>query len=200
MKINLPLISGGLFAALVFAACGSSSSPAVPTVVYSTSPPILTPVRISPTSIPQGQVVSYNDLQVVMSQAEITTAYVTEYDSEREPTSGGKFLWIEVQFENTGSKEQIMPTPEHFSVVYGTSEFKPAYGHRKNYIDYDALKPGLLPGQKVAAWLRFDIPGIAELGELRFVFLPESVQVSLSSASTGYTWADHPEFYWQCAQ
>jgi hypothetical protein len=133
-----------------------------------------------------------------MSRSEITTDYMTEYGSSREPTSGSKFLWIEVQLENSGSGEQNLPAPEHFSVVYGTSEFKPGYGHRKDYPDYLALKPNLFQYQKVVAWLRFEIPVAAELQELQFVFLPESVQVNYSFPATGYSWADHPIYVWQC--
>ena len=133
-----------------------------------------------------------------MSQAEITSGYLTEYDSRRDPTLGGKFLWIEVQLENSGPDEQVLPAPEHFSVLYGTSEFKPSYGHRKDYPDYTALKPGLFQGQAVNAWLRFDLPAAAELSELQFAFLPESVQINYSFPSNGYTWADHPMYFWRC--
>jgi len=133
-----------------------------------------------------------------MSQAEITSGYLTEYDSRRDPTLGGKFLWIEVQLENSGPDEQVLPAPEHFSVLYGTSEFKPSYGHRKDYPDYTVLKAGLFQGQKVNAWLRFDLPAAAELPELQFVFQPESVEINYSFPTTDYAWADHPIYFWRC--
>jgi hypothetical protein len=135
-----------------------------------------------------------------MTQAEITNGYDTEYGSRREPTLGGKFLWIQVQLENIGPTEHILPAAEHFSVLYGESEFKSSYGHRKGSLDYAALKPNLYQGQKVAAWLRFDIPSAAELQALQFAFLPESVQISFSFPTANYSWADHPIYFWQCNQ
>ena len=48
----------------------------------------------SPTPVSPGQMIVYDDLQVTMSQAEITTSYPTEYGSTREPPAGMKFLWI----------------------------------------------------------------------------------------------------------
>jgi hypothetical protein len=152
-----------------------------------------------PTPAAMGQEISYKDVRVSMSQAEITSEYPTEYGSNRQPASGAKFLWIEVQFENVGAREYALPTPEHFSALYGASEFKVSYGHRLEHVDYTTLKPNLFPGQKVKAWLRFEIPGSAELKDLQFVFMPESFQLSLSSPSSGYAWADHPIYFWKCS-
>ena len=198
MKITMRLVSYSLFWVLVLSACNSAGQTAVQTVVYSTSAPDPTQVRSLPTPILPKQVIAYKDLRVAMIQSEVTTDYLTEYGSRRGSTSGSKFLWIEVQLENSGTGEQNLPAPEHFSVVYGTSEFKPGYGHRKDYPDYLALKPNLFQGQKVAAWLRFEIPVAAELPEIQFVFLPESVQINYSFPSNGYTWADHPMYFWRC--
>jgi hypothetical protein len=143
--------------------------------------------------------VVYNDLQVVMSQAEITTGYVTEYGSTREPPAGGKFLWIHILLKNIGLGELNLPAPEHFSVLYDSSEFKSTYGHRKNHTDYTALKTTLYQGEEADAWLRFDIPGDAQLKGLQFAFLPESSQVSIGFSSSDYFWGDHPIYLWMCA-
>ena len=133
-----------------------------------------------------------------MSQAEITNGYETEYGSSREPAAGAKFLWIQIILENTGTRELTLPAPEHFSVLFGLSEFKVSYGHRKDHLDYQSLDPRLFQGQKTEAWLRFDIPAEAELKDLQFVFIPESSQVGAAILSVDYSWADHPAFFWQC--
>jgi len=153
-----------------------------------------------PTPMAPGQVIIYKDLRVGMSQADTTAAYQTQFGSSREPAPGLKFIWVEVQLENLGSKQQNLPAPEHFSVVFGKSEFKPAYGYRADHTDYTTLKTIIYQGQSEKAWLRFDIPATAELRDLRFVFLPESVQVNYSSPSSDQNWADHPEYFWQCGQ
>jgi hypothetical protein len=101
--------------------------------------------------------------------------------------------------KNIGQVEHPLPAIEHFSALYGTSEFKPSYGHRQGNTDYTALKPVVYQGQQVDAWLRFDIPASAELKDLQFVFLPESLLVSTSFAPTDYPWADHPIYLWSCA-
>ena len=147
-----------------------------------------------------GQEIVYEDFQVVMSQAEITTSYITEFGSRRDSSPGGKFLWIHILLKNVGQKERPLPVAEHFSALYGASEFKPSYGHRQGSTDYTALKPVVYQGQQVDAWLRFDIPASAELKDLQFAFLPESFQVSVSFAPTDYPWANHPIYLWSCAQ
>jgi hypothetical protein len=92
-----------------------------------------------------------------------------------------------------------LPTPDHFSVLNGVTEFKPTYGNRKDYTDYLALTTGMVPEQDVNAWLRFDIPAALELKDVWFAFLPESSQVSVGFSSSDYPWANHPIFLWMCA-
>jgi hypothetical protein len=152
-----------------------------------------------PTPTVPGKMIIYNDLQMEMSQAEITTSYLTEYGSSREPPAGQKFLWIRIHLKNINQHEQNLPAIEHFSVLYGTTEFKPTYGHRDGYADYTALKTSMYQGQDVEAWLRFDIPAVAELVDLWFAFLPESSRVSVSFSPTDYPWGDHPIYLWTCA-
>jgi hypothetical protein len=146
-----------------------------------------------------GQEIVYKDFRVVMSQAEVMTSYITEYGSGRNPASGTKFLWVHILLKNIDQAEHPLPAIEHFSVLYGTSEFKPSYGHRQGHTDYTVLKPVVYQGQQVEAWLRFDIPASAELKDLQFAFLPESFQVSTAFAPTDYPWADHPIYLWSCA-
>jgi hypothetical protein len=134
-----------------------------------------------------------------MSEAKITTGYLTEYGSTREPPAGKKFLWIHIILQNIGQNDRNLPAPEHFSVLYGTAEFKPTYGHRKDYADYMALTADMVQGQDVNAWLRFDIPVAVELKDLQFAFLPESSQVSVGFSSNKYPWGDHPIYLWMCA-
>ena len=199
MKIILRFALVLLLGLFVFIIWDSVNLKAAPTVVYSTSTPIPTQVRSLPTPIPRGQAVTAQGLRVTMNQAEINSGYDTDYGFRRDPTLGGKFLWVNVQLENLTAAAQNLPIPEHFSAVFGTSEFKPAYGHRKGYLDYTALKAILYQGQKEDAWLRFDIPATAELKDLNFVFLPESLQVNFFFPTSGFIWADHPQFFWQCA-
>jgi hypothetical protein len=136
---------------------------------------------------------------VVMSQAEITTSYLTEYGSTREPPEGKKFLWIHILLKNISQGEQNLPTPEHFSVLNGATEFKSTYGRRQDHTDYMALTTVMVQGQEVNAWLRFDIPSALELQDLWFAFLPESSQINVGFSSSDYPWGDHPIYLWMCA-
>jgi hypothetical protein len=156
-------------------------------------------VKVLPTPMSPNQTVVYEDLQVEMSQTEITTSYSTDFGSIREPSAGKQFLWIHIVLKNIGQREQEPPAPEHFSVLNGATEYKPIYGHRKDYVDYMALTTGLVQGQEVDAWLRFDIPAALELNDLQFAFLPKSSQVSTGFSSTDYVWGDHPIYLWTCA-
>jgi hypothetical protein len=161
-------------------------------------PPTQAPNRPLPTPVPSGQEVAYADFRVTMAQAEITSSYITEYGSKRDAPLGTEFLWVHVLLKNVGKVERGLPAIEHFSALYGASEFKPIYGHRQMYADYTTLKPVVYQGQQVDAWLRFDVPAGAELKDLQFAFLPESFQVSTSFAPTDYPWADHPIYLWRC--
>jgi hypothetical protein len=187
-----------LFGLLIFSACNSASRPA-PAPVSSATPYTTVERKVLPTPVPLGQGIVYDGLQVAMSQAEITTSYITEYGSSREPPAGEKILWIHIILKDISRTERNLPAPEHFSVLYGTNEFKPTYGHRKDYTDYMALTTGVVQGQDVDAWLRFDIPAGAELKDLQFAFLPESSQVSVGFSSSKYPWGDHPIYLWTCA-
>jgi len=182
-----------LWGILLFSACYPVPAP-VPAY-----PPTPAANRPLPMPVAPGQEIVYEDFQVVMSQAEITTSYITEFGSRRDASPGGKFLWIHILLKNVGQKERPLPVAEHFSALYGASEFKSSYGHRQGSTDYTALKPVVYQGQQVDAWLRFDIPASAELKDLQFAFLPESFQVSVSFAPTDYPWANHPIYLWSCA-
>lgn len=192
------LLLYGLFGLLIFSACNSASSP-VPTPVSSATPQTAVENKVLPTPVSPGQRIVYDNLQVTMSQAEITTGYLTEYSSTREPPAGKRFLWIHIILQNIGQHERNLPAPEHFSALTGTTEFKSTYGHRKDYTDYMALTAAMVQGQDVSAWLRFDIPAAVELKDLWFAFLPESSQVSVGFSSGDYPWGDHPIYLWKCA-
>lgn len=195
----IPLLSN-LLGLLICTACNSTSVPVVPTPVPSATPPPTVEYKSLPTPVSSGQMVVYDDLQVTMSQAEVTTGYPTEYGSTREPPAGMKFLWIRVLLKNIGQQEQNLPAPEHFSVLNGETEYKPTYGHRKDHADYMALTTGMVQGQEVDAWLRFDIPAALELKDQWFAFMPESSQISVGFSPGDYSWGDHPIYLWMCAQ
>jgi hypothetical protein len=199
MKKTLNLVLSSFFGLLILSACNSTSEPVAPTPAPSASPQPTVEYKSMPTPVSSGQMVIYDGLQVVMSQAEITTSYLTEYGSTREPPEGKKFLWIRIILKNIGQGEQNLPEPEHFSVLNGATEFKSTYGRRQDYTDYMALTTGMVSGQEVNAWLRFDIPAALELQDVWFVFLPESLQVSVGFTSSDYPWGDHPIYLWMCA-
>jgi hypothetical protein len=132
-----------------------------------------------------------------MDQVEITQEYVTEFGPTRNPPEGKKFLWVHIRLKNIGQVEMDMPVLENYSILYAATEIKPIYGHRSGYAEYTALSDTIFPNQELDGWLRFDIPAAAELRELLFVFLPESVQVGSSFSSPNYPYADDkPTYVW----
>ena len=189
----------GLLGLLTLTACNSTSGPVVPTPVPSPTPTPTVVYKSLPTPVSPGQMIVYDDLQVTMSQAEITTGYPTEYGSTREPPPGMRFLWIHILLKNLGQGKWDLPAPEHFSVLNGETEYKSIYGHRKDHADYLALTTGMAQGQDVDAWLRFDIPADLELKDLWFAFMPESSQISVGFSPGDYPWGDHPIYLWTCA-
>lgn len=159
-----------------------------------------TEVKMLPTPSSLGNPITWQGLQVTMAQTEINDSFITEFGSQRVPTPGLKFLWVHVQLKNTGQDQIDIPVTENFSVLYAATELKPTYGHRKDYADYMALEPVIFPNQELDAWLRFDIPVNAELKDLHFVFLPESLGVGTSFSSPNYPYAEnHPTYVWKCA-
>ncbi len=152
-----------------------------------------------PTPMPPAQMAVYDEIRVVMKEAEITSSYLTEYGSEREPPAGKNIIWINILLKNIGEREEYLPESENFSVLMGVTEFKSTYGHRKDHADYMALPPDLVPGQAVDAWLRFDIPAGLGLEDLMFAFHPESSQISFGFPSSDYPWGDHPVYLWTCS-
>jgi hypothetical protein len=194
-KITYPLLSV-LFGLFILTAC----STATPVAATSTPPPTPTEVKVLPTPSSPGNAILWRGLQVTMTQTEINDSFITEFGSQRVPSPGLKFLWVHVQLKNIGEKDIDLLPIEHFSALYAATELKPTYGHRKDYADYTALEPVIFPDQEVDAWLRFDIPSTAELKDLRFVFLPESLGVGTSFSSPIYPYSeDHPTFVWNCA-
>jgi hypothetical protein len=141
----------------------------------------------------------HENLQVTMKEAEITSSFITEYGTTREPPPGKNIIWINVLLKNIGQRELTLPESEHFSVLNTSTEFKPTYGHRRDHTDYMTLTPILAQGQEVDAWLRFDIPDSMDLKQFMFAFLPDSSQVSIDLSSNDYFWADHPTYLWTCA-
>jgi hypothetical protein len=199
MTNKLMLVLSSLLGLFILTACNSTSGPVVLTPVPSATPPPTVVYKSLPTPVSPGQMIVYEDLQVTMSQAEITTGYPTEYGSMREPPAGMKFLWIHILLKNIGQGERDLPAPEHFSVLNGETEYKSIYGHRQDHVDYMALTTGMVQGQDVDAWLRFDIPADLELKDLWFAFLPKSSQISVGFSSSTYPWADNPIYLWSCA-
>lgn len=195
MKKTPTILFIGLF---ILTACSSTGESITPVTIRVSPQPTAIETKVLPTPISRDQTIVYDHLQVKMSEAEITTSYITEFGSTREPPAGKKFLWIHVVLKNIGQDEQNLPAPEHFSALSGTTEYKSIYGHRKDYADYMTLTRGLVQGQEVDAWLRFDIPAALELKNLLFAFLPESSQVSTGFSSSDYSWGDHPIYLWAC--
>ncbi len=193
------LALNGLFGLLLVTACASTGGPVVPTPAPSSTPQVVVENKSLPTPMTRSQMAVYDDLQVEMRESEITTSYLTEYGTSREPPTGKKIIWVRILLKNIGTGERSLPEPEHFSVLDDADEFKATYGHRQDHVDYMALTNVLAPAQEVDAWLRFDIPSDAELKDLLFAFLPESTQISLGFSSSEYSWADHPIYLWNCA-
>ena len=195
MKKAQGILLIGLF---ILTACSSASeSSARPQAATASPQPTATEIKVLPTPSSRGDSIIWRDLQVRMDQTEITESFITEFGSQRVPSSGQKFIWVHVTLKNVSKTEIGLPAPEHFSVLYAESEFKPTYGHRQGYTEYTVLGSVIFPNQELDAWLRFDIPTAAELNEMRFVFLPESSQVGASSSSPNYPYADNkPTYVW----
>lgn len=190
IKTTPTILSIGL---LILTACSPTSTGTI--VIPS---PTATVARVWPTPSSPSDPVTWRDLKVIFDQAEITDSFINEFGSQRVPSADKKFLWIHVALENVGKDEILLPEPENFSVLYAESEIKPIYGHRQGYADYTDVGATLFPGQKLDAWLRFDIPDTADLTELWFVFLPTSAQVGVSPSSPNYPYAENkPTFVWK---
>ena len=170
----------------------------VPTASTATQLPLptYTPTPLPTPSSPSDSIL-WDDLQVTLDQLEITEEYITDFGSTRNPPEGKKFLWVHIRLMNTGGVEMDMPILENFSILYAATEIKPIYGHRNGYVEYTTLSKTIFPAQELDGWLRFDIPSTAELGEMRFVFIPESAQVGASYSSPNYPYADDkPTYVW----
>ena len=187
-----------LFGLLFLTACSSAGEAVVPAATAAPQPAAQIKTAV-PTAFSRTDSITWHDLQVTMSQSELTEDFITEFGTTRIPSAGEKFAWVHVQLKNTGQNQIDVPLPEHFSLLYAATELKPTYGHRKDHADYFAFDSVIFPNQEVDAWLRFDVPVAAELRDLRFVFLPESSQVGVSFPSPNYPYAeDHPTYVWSC--
>ena len=182
-KLTLAL----LFGLITLTACTTkSTSQSIPaTATQPPRPTVAVPTAVPTPSSPSDSIL-WDDLQVTMDQLEITNEYVTDFGSTRTPPAGTKFLWVHVQMKNIGQVEMEIPVFEHFSILYAGTEIKPIYGHRNGYVDYTTLGTTIFPSQELDGWLRFDIPVAAELREMFFVFLPESVQIGSTLSSPNY--------------
>jgi len=186
----------------MLSACSTASQASVtPATVTSSPQPTVTAIKVLPTPSAPGDSIIWDTLKVAMDQLEINEVYLTDYSSTRIPPAGSKFLWVHIRLKNAGQIEMDVPVSEHFSILYAATELKPTYGHRAGYTDYTTLGPVIFPDQELDGWIRFDIPTTAELSDLRFVFLPESVQVGTSYPSPNYPYADDkPTYVWKCVR
>lgn len=195
-------VSRSLLVGLIFLTACATNSESIPATVAATQPPppTATATRVLPTPSSSSDSILWDNLQVSMDQLEITDEYVTDFGSTRIPSAGTKFLWVHIWLKNTGQAEMKVPAFEHYSILYAATEIKPIYGHRQGYADYTSLEAVIFPNQELDGWLRFDIPVAAELGEMFFVFIPESAQVGVSYSSPNYPYADDkPTYVWNCA-
>lgn len=189
----------GVTLVIISSACGARTAQEVPTVVYATSVPKATAVRVFPTPLAVGGAVGYKGVDVSVSQSEVSAKYINEYGSDRLPPTGRQFVWVQVTLKNKGSGTFALPVPEHYSLLFAGEEFKAGYAYRKDFPDYFQLGSVLYPGQYVKAWLRFDVPADASLSDMQFAFLPESTVVNAQLADT-YQWAEHPVFLWSLSK
>ena len=188
-----------LFGLITLAACSTkSTSQSTPATATQPPRPTVTVPTAVPTPSSPSDSIQWDDLQVTMDQLEITNEYVTDFGSTRTPPAGTKFLWVHVQLKNIGQVEMDIPVFEHYSILYAGTEIKPIYGHRNEYVDYTTLGTTISPGQELDGWLRFDIPVAAELREMYFVFLPESVQIGSTISSPNYPYSNKPTYVWKC--
>lgn len=195
-KLSNILATGLMF----LTACSSAGQPSATPLPATVSPqPTATEIIILPTPSSPSDSILWDGLKVTLDQLEVSQDYMTDYGSTRIPPTGQKFLWVHIRLRNTGQIEMEVPLSEHYSVLYAATELKPGYGHRQGYSEYTTLGPLIFPNQDVDGWIRFDIPATAELGDLRFVFLPESSQVGASYSSPNYPYADDkPTYVWNC--
>jgi len=200
MKRTLVIPLGCLIGLLSLAACTMANKVATPTAILTAAATSVVAnqsfaTQVPPTPASPGQAIVHDNLEVTVDGAEFTSGYLTEYGTSREPPTDTKFLWVRVALKNLGRQAHTVPATEHFSVVYHASEFKPAYGHRQDHVDYTSLTSMLYQGSPQTAWLRFDLPATAELTALQFAYLPESSRVTFSP--TNYVWANHPVYLWR---
>lgn len=200
MKKLTGILLNNLIGLLILTACSTAGESITPVAITLFPQPTPTEVRILPTPSSPGDSITWRDLQVTMSQIEITEDFITEFGSTRNPSAGMKFMWVHIQLKNAGQIEIDTPQLENYSALYAESELKPTYGHRQGYKDYSTLDPILFPEQEADAWIRFDIPVAAELKDLLCVFLPESSQVGVSFSSPNYPYSENkPTYVWKCA-
>lgn len=187
-----------LLSFIILSACETQNQTV--TSVPITPSPTATAIQILATPASAGDSIIWENLQVTMDELDITQEYRTEFGSTRTPPSGSKFLWVHIRLTNIGTTEIALPRLEHYSILYAATELKPTYGHRAGYTDYTSLDSMIFPDQQLDGWLRFDIPTAAELGELLFVFIPESAQIGTSYSSPNYPYApDKPTYVWKLA-
>ena len=196
-KLTLVLLFGLITLTACTTKSTSQSTPA--TATQPPRPTVAVPTAVPTPSSPSDSIL-WDDLQVTMDQLEITNEYVTDFGSTRTPPAGTKFLWVHVQLKNIGQVEMEIPVLEHYSILYAGAEIKPIYGHRNGYVDYTTLGTTISPSQELDGWLRFDIPVAAELREMYFVFLPESVQIGSTISSPNYPYSNKPTYVWKCGQ
>jgi len=188
-----------VFLAGIFSLIACSNQVDVPPIpATQTASPIATSTPL-PNPFSPGDTIFWGTLQVTMDKLEISNEYITDFGPTRIPPSGKSFLWVHIRLKNTSQVEMSVPSFEHYSILYAAIEIKPIYGHRSGYTDYTTLSDSIFPDQSLDGWLRFDIPDTAELNEMRFVFLPESVQIGTSYSSPSYPYSrDKPTYVWNC--
>ncbi len=197
------LLVAVLFGASLLASCARQAQPDSPPTATITATPYpqatrtLVPTSVPPTPASLGESVTEGGLQVMVDQADMTDAYITEYGSSREPSSGQKFLWVHINLLYTGAGSRSLPSAEHYSALYDGGEFKASYGHRQDHTDYTTLGRVIYSDQQVEGWLRFSLPELASLHQIRFAYMPEGIRATFDSPKAGDSWAEHLVYLWE---
>ena len=179
---------------MLLASCYGSPEPPTPTPIPT---PVPAPTAQLPTPLAFGTSIVDQNITFFIDQTEISGTYTTDFNTQRDPPSGRKILWVHIQIVNPGQSTLKTPGAEHFSVIYGESEIRSTYGHRQGYPDFTDLSVNLFPAQTLAGWLRFDVPTEAVLEDLTIAFFPNNKFLPALTRGDASIWVDQPIYIWR---
>jgi hypothetical protein len=171
--------------ALGLTACGGTltaqSKPPVNHVQgNTTAPPVVVTTTTTPPALHVGQHADFTDasgmgLQVTMAQVIDPASGADQYEA---PTSGDRFVAVQVRLKNTGTTSYSADVNSQVSLIGSDSQqYSPSFEQIKSCTNFNFGNYTLSPGDSLTGCVAFQVPRRVTIPSVKFIPSPGSTGI-----------------------